>query len=259
MSMNYISIGKDLLNHFINNLPSNDQVNDEIFVCEAYEIQNRISALRIENNDSIAGYKVGCTSPTIQKKLNIKHPIFGRLFHSEIWPSGTTLPLNQFQGLAIEGELAVQLREGGSLESSMGEDILSRIESIFPVIELHHFGYLKSPFTAPSMIASNAIHAGLVRSGENEQKADRYPKKLSIEIDGKVKAHISGPQLMETVENSIYWLCQQLRIQGFNMKPGQIILCGSICDLISVPNGGQVKVRTDTHQPVECTIKESIS
>lgn len=257
MSMKYISIGKDLLNQFINNLPSNDQVNDENLVCEAYEIQNRISALCIENNDSLAGYKVGCTSPTIQKKLNIQHPIFGRLFHSEIWPSRSTLPLNQFRGLAIEGELAVRLRERGSSNSNSGEHILNRIESIFPVIELHHFEYLDSPFTAPSMIASNAIHAGFVHSWENEQNADRYPEDLSIEIDGKLKAHVSGPQLMETVENSINWLDQQLTIQGFNTKPGQIILSGSLCDLFSLPKGGQIKVWTDSNQLVECTIEKN--
>ena len=255
MSFRYLDIGKKMLDDAIGQMPNDIRDQNEYLVSKAYDIQSRVYLMRLENGEQLAGYKVGCTSPLIQQKLGINHPIFGRLYRREMHTSGSLIPLNIYSGMGIEGELAVRLREGISVKSSTDKGILSRIESIFPVIELHHYGYLQPPFTAPGMIACNAIHAGFIYSWDNERNADKYPQELSIEVDGQIKAHVSGLTLMKTVENSILWLEQQLNTQGFSTEPGEIILCGSLCDLFSVPKGGEFKVRTDTNQSVECSIK----
>ena len=256
MSIDYINLGKELLSEFISNLSPDDREYDKLLLRKAYEIQNNISELRIEDNDSLAGFKVGCTSPTIQQSLGIQHPIFGCLFHSEIWPSGSTLSLDRFHGLAIEGELAVRLNDENPSKLKSSEQILSRIESIFPVIELHHLNFLDQPPSAPRMVACNAIHAGFVYNQIDSCQLSIPPRELIIEIDGQEIAHIGGHQLMNTVESSLYWLEQQLEIQNLRLEPKQFILCGSLGDLFSWPHGGQIKVRTDTNQSVNCNIED---
>lgn len=59
------------------------------------------------DGDMVVGYKVGCTSPLIQQKLGISHPVRGYLWKSQQHGDQARLPLGSFRSLAIEGELAV--------------------------------------------------------------------------------------------------------------------------------------------------------
>ena len=76
---------------------------------QAYALQSTICRLREQRGALVTGYKIGCTLPGIQQRLGADHPVFGRLFVSERWPSGMDLPSRRFAGLAIESELAVRL------------------------------------------------------------------------------------------------------------------------------------------------------
>ena len=78
---------------------------------DAYELQFEVAALRESRGEQVAGYKSGCISGTIQKQLGIERPVFGHVWNSEIYRSGAQLCAQDFDGLAIEGELAVRLKD----------------------------------------------------------------------------------------------------------------------------------------------------
>ena len=64
--------------------------------------------------ERLVGYKVGCTSAKVQQAFGIPGPIYGRLWEGEQFQappevSPMCLSLSSFNGLAIEGELMVQL------------------------------------------------------------------------------------------------------------------------------------------------------
>src|SRR5438034_10701690 len=73
---------------------------------EAYQVQMRVASLRESRGESIAGYKVGCVSESVQKQLGITEPVFGHLFAGETHRSGVSLDAARFDHLAIEGEFA---------------------------------------------------------------------------------------------------------------------------------------------------------
>ena len=221
---------------------------------QAYAIASEVSRLREARGDSVVGYKVGCTSAGIQQQLGIDHPVFGHLFESECWPSGVTLPPEQFPGLAIEGELAVRLASNVSAAGISGAKLCDVIESVFPVIELHHFIFRGNPPSAQELIANNAIHAGFVHATNPSTTLDFEPATLQIEIDGVLVATVSGTELASTVVDSLDWLASELQQLGHDLEAGQTILCGSIADLIPLPKGGQVVVTTDRWGSVQCTI-----
>jgi len=127
-------------------------------VREAYAIQTEVSRLREQRGERLIGYKVGCTSPTIQRQLNISHPVFGRLFDSDSWESKTDFASTRFASPAIEGELAVRLARDLPVDSS-DEEIFDVIDSVFAVIELHNLVFRRGSPTAEELIANNAIHA----------------------------------------------------------------------------------------------------
>ena len=174
---------------------------------QGYAIQAEVARLRRRRGERVLGYKVGCTSPATQRQMGIDSPIFGRLFEGERWPSGVALPRERFLRLAIEGELAVRLGPEVPEKPDAGA-VLASVERVFAVVELHHFPYRESPYrengpTAAELIASNGVHAGFVYADGGPAELDDRSATLSIEIDGRQAATVSGPELTRTVAESL--------------------------------------------------------
>src|ERR1700680_1848930 len=81
----------------------------DLTTVQAYALKAEIARLREQRGERVIGYKVGCTSRTIQVQLGVKEPIFGRLFDAECHPSGVHLSSARYANLAVEGEMAVRL------------------------------------------------------------------------------------------------------------------------------------------------------
>jgi 2-keto-4-pentenoate hydratase len=48
-------------------------------------VQNLVVQKRIEQGESIAGFKVGCTSKAIREQFGLNEPINGKLFRPHIF------------------------------------------------------------------------------------------------------------------------------------------------------------------------------
>ena len=203
-------------------------------VHEGYRLQHAVAQLRINTGDSVVGYKVGCTSPTIRAQLGIEHCVTGRLYKSEQHESGVCLKLGNYSKLAIEGELAVILKRTPKPADFRQPGIPPCVSGIMPVIELHNHILHATPPSAGELIANNAIHAGFVLGGTTE-RADRLDTpELSILIDGNCVATCQGSELIETIQSSLQWLQESLKKSGKQLQEGQIILTGSIPSLIPI-------------------------
>jgi len=224
---------------------------------EAYQVQSRVAELREQRGEHFIGYKVGCTSPTIRRQLNIDHPVFGRLFDSDSWPSGTVLPASRFCRLAIEGELAVRLGQEVPSPNGSPETIASAVEAVFPVIELHNLIFRREAPSSAELIANNAIHAGFVYDDSTSRSFDLEAATLDIRIDGKPQAQVSGRELANTVVQSLKWLAAELHGHALFLQPGQTILCGSVADLFPVPSQCSIVASTDRYGSVACTVQET--
>jgi len=226
---------------------------------QAYAIASEVSRLRVARGETIVGYKVGCTSTGIQQQLGINTPVFGYLFESESWPSGTCLATQQFSELAIERELAVRLvADLPAADASLAE-LTMAVAAVFPVIELHNFVFRGSQPSAPELIANNAIHAGYLypTSPQAQQTLDVNPGTLRIEIDGQELATVAGEQLTATVISSLRWLSQELERTGSGLTAGQTVLCGSVADLLPVTGNCQIIVTSEHLGSVKCSIDDN--
>ena len=171
----------------------------------------------------------------------------------QCWNSGITLPLNQFDGLAIEGELAITLNQPINEIIDQELELSGVIQAVFPVIELHTYPFERPP-TAAEMIARNAIHAGFVYD-KNTECSSQFPDQITIKIDEIEVACVSGAVNYETVLHSLRWLAMTLKKKGLKTSANQIVLCGSAAPLFPLRQGGYIEVSTDTDIKVECSIK----
>ena len=223
---------------------------------QAYDEQHAFCRLRQWWGDAVVGYKVGCATPITQRQLNIKQPVFGRLFHSGRWPSGTTIPLTRFSSLAIEGELAVRLGQDIPAGDISDARLHSAVDSVFVVIELHDPTFVNEQ-TAPSLIASNAIHAGFVYATDTGSPLNAEPATLRVDVDDVEVAQVTGETLTDTVAMSLRWLVKELHRHRLRLHAGQTVLCGSATPLIPIGSPCRVSAVTNRFGSATCRIEES--
>lgn len=213
-------------------------------IAEAYAVQQVVTTLRERRGETVIGYKIGCTSSTVQEQLGIGRPIFGRLFDSGSFRSGVGVPASGFANLAVEGELAIRLEEDVADEALSDREMAAVVGSVFPVIELHDYVLRCDPRCAAELIARNGMHAGFV-AGEPphaDRDSSRRIGRMLVKIDGIEAASTTDPWAMGGPEAAVRWLAGRLGEQGVVLRRGDVVLTGSVMPLIPVGARSHVAV-----------------
>ena len=209
---------------------------------DAYRLQMEVVRLREERGEAVAGYKVGCVTPMMQANLGIDRPVFGHVFEGEIHRSGVLLDWNRYDGLAVEGEIAVRLAE-----DTRG------IAAAFVVIELHNYVFRNAPPTAQELIGNNAIHAGAVLpaavlSGHEPRLEDPgqvLDEPLSVRKNGELLGTATARMLPDGPAGSVARLAEHLARFGRRLRGGQIVLTGTPLPLYRVAEGDCIEVECE--------------
>lgn len=223
----------------------------------AYAVQLELTKLRLERGDIQIGYKVGCTTQTIQEQIGIHNPIFGRLFEQDKFISPYSVDRSNFDGLAIEGELAVELdRDPRDLPSSQN-GVERAIARVFPVIELHHFNIASDALNAPVLVANNAIHAGFVQSHKPGATLLAKSRSLSIQLNDDKVINLPHEELERTIFDSLIWLRKELMLRDDTprLTPPVTVLCGSVAELFRISKHVEVTVSFGEHEEVQCSVR----
>jgi len=216
----------------------------DLTTVQAYALQAEIARLREERGEKVIGYKVGCTSRAIQAQLRVNEPIFGRLFDTGCFRSGTRLSCARFANLAVEGEVAVRLSKDLSGESLSADECRGAIDEMLPVIELHH--YVLPPIWPRGqwLIASGGMHAGFVLA-ERETHASGQPtcaRSLSVRINDVVVGSVADSASLLLPIESLRWLAARLDQFGLQLRKGQVVLTGSPLNLFPIASASRIVV-----------------
>jgi 2-keto-4-pentenoate hydratase len=210
----------------------------------AYEIQAAVARLREQRGDKVQGYKIGCTSRSVQEQLGVDQPIFGRIYESGCFPSGAQLRSEDYVHLAVEGELAVRLAHDLSDPRASDGDVLRAIEAVFPVIELHNFVLCDPGPSCAELIAHNGMHAGWV-AAKGEAGFSGRPEavtSLSVLINDSAAGVVAQPWTMGGPAASLRWLAARLAEFGVRLERGQTVLTGAPLPLFPVGPGTRIVV-----------------
>jgi 2-keto-4-pentenoate hydratase len=215
---------------------------------DAYALQEEVVRLRERRGERVIGYKIGCISPVIQRQLGADQPIFGRVFDTGYFPTGSRLSHARFADLAIEGELAIRLARDVSGPTLPDEDDIAAIGSVFALIELHHYGWSSTGGSLPALIATSGMHAGLVPSEEETSCSGWVPpvQELSIRINDELVGSTTQPWAMGSPGAALRWIAMSLDDIGERLRRDQVILTGSVLPLFPVRPGDRVVVEALT-------------
>lgn len=205
---------------------------------EAYEVQRQVAALRARRGEKVAGYKIGCVSPAVQRQLGIDRPVFGHLFASEIHRAGARIDAAKFERLAIEGEFAVRAACDIPSAAWLSEHAGEAIAAVFPVIELHNYVFRRASPTAEELIANNALHAGFVIG---KARAGWRSRSISVfrGCDLLGTATVKHDRLLASVRAVV----EHLAASGVILRRDQIVLTGSPLPLYPAKPGDRFIVR----------------
>jgi 2-oxo-3-hexenedioate decarboxylase/2-keto-4-pentenoate hydratase len=202
---------------------------------EAYAIRRAFQ--KIEENEgrgAVAGYKIGLTTPVMQKLCGVGEPCYGAIFVQEVHHRRAELAAADYCRLGVESEIAFRLGE-----------IAPAVESCMAAIELIedlHYDYKR--LDAAAMVAGNVWNAGVVlgtpATDWRSQDLARAAARLSI--NGQEIGGGNGGDVMGHPLNALAWLADKLAAAGTPLRRGMIVMTGSMVPIRYPAAGDRVLV-----------------
>ena len=143
---------------------------------EGYLIQRAVHDLMLPYTGSLVGYKIGCTSPVMQRYLDIPHPCGGGVFERVVHDSGVSLNTENYVKVGVECEIAVRLARdlAPSEEPFTAEWVGEAIDAYHPAIEIVDDRYVNwETLGAATLVADDFFAAGCVLGNRSRDRQRR--------------------------------------------------------------------------------------
>ncbi|MBV9825303.1 MAG: fumarylacetoacetate hydrolase family protein [Alphaproteobacteria bacterium] len=211
---------------------------------EAYAIRGVFEEIGIAHGRGApAGFKIGLTTPIMQKLCGVDEPCYGTIFGNEVHHLSAELRVADYSRLGIETEIAVRL--GKDLpDGSDAERVGDAVESCMAAIELledlqHDYKRL----TAAAMVAGNVWNAGVVLGAPvtDWRRLDLGKVTARLTIKGREIGSGKGGDVMGNPLNALAWLADKRAAHGHPLTAGTVVMTGSMVP-IQFPQPGDIAV-----------------
>jgi 2-keto-4-pentenoate hydratase len=203
-------------------------------MAEAYAVQDRLAErLTADGAGPAIGWKIGSTTPAMQKLLGVPEPAAGRMHRRSLIEDGTIVPFGRYRRPAVECEIAIRLaRPLDARAARLGRDeVAAAIGTLHPAIELvdDRYGDFAAA-GAPLMICDNFFHAGLVLgpAAPDWQALDLAALRGTTLVDGVEKLAGRGADVLGHPFNAVVWLAERLARLDRRLERGELITTGSL-------------------------------
>src|SRR5439155_6054560 len=215
---------------------------------EAYAVRAAFEEIEVaRGRGAVAGYKIGLTTPVMQKLCSVDEPCYGAIFASEVHHRRAELAVQNYCRLGIETEIAVRLGEdlpqGGDRDRVAGA-----VESCMAAIELledlrHDYKRL----SAAAVVAGNVWNAGVVLASpvSDWRRLDLARLTARLTINGREIGQGQGGDVMGNPLNALAWLAEKRAAEGVPLKRGMIVMTGSMVPIQFPSPGDRAVVEVD--------------
>jgi 2-keto-4-pentenoate hydratase len=214
---------------------------------EAYAIRQVFEEIETGRRGAVAGYKIGLTTPIMQRLCGVDEPVYGAIFAGEVHHGRAELDPRNHCRLGIETEIAVRLGE----DLPQGGDrvrVAAAVESCMAAIELledlrHDYKRL----SAAAMVAGNVWNAGVVLAlpVADWRRLDLSQLTARLTINGKEIGQGKGGDVMGNPLNALAWLADKRAAEGAPLKRGAVVMTGSMVPIQFPSRGDRAVVEVD--------------
>jgi 2-oxo-3-hexenedioate decarboxylase/2-keto-4-pentenoate hydratase len=200
------------------------------------------------------GWKIGCTTPVMQRFLGIPEPCEGGIFQADVQASPGRFPAAAHRRIGGECEIAVRI--GRDLPpGEHGREVLdAAVEAVLPAIEVVDDRYADfAALGAPTLLADDFFQAGCVLGPPvaDWRGLDLAALSGRMLVDGAEVGSGHGRDVLGHPLNALAWLAATLARRGRGLAAGEIVLLGSLVQTQWIKPGAQVAIEIEALGRVE--------
>ncbi|POP54477.1 2-oxopent-4-enoate hydratase [Zhongshania marina] len=210
---------------------------------DAYRIQERMLARRVDAGENIVGKKIGVTSKAIQDLVGIDQPDFGQLTSGMAYFDGEPVPLSGLIQPRAEAEVAFVLKKDLVGPGLTASDVIAAIDYACPCFEIVDSRITDWKIAIQDTIADNAS-CGVFLLGDVRAKVTDVDFNLAgmvVERNGELFSTAAGAAVQGGPVNAVVWLANTLGRLGIPFKAGEVILSGSQSTLVPAMVGDTLR------------------
>ncbi len=214
---------------------------------DAYAVQAALNAHLAATHGAVCGRKIGCTTPVMQRYLEIAHPCAGALYERRTHAAPATVAYAQHWRPGVECEIAVRL--GKALPAAAAPydrtAVEASVEACMAAIEIVDDRY--EDFRAldtPTLIADDFFSAGAVLGPPLTawRDVDLAAAGGTMAINGMQVGAGTGADVMGHPFEALTWLANHAAASGRPLRAGDLVLTGSVVETKWVEPGDTVSV-----------------
>jgi 2-keto-4-pentenoate hydratase len=211
---------------------------------DAYRVQLALVAQRCARGERIVGRKVAFTSRGTMTQFGVTESAFGTILSGGVFTDGEAVPVSRFPAVGAEAEVAFVLGEELKGPGITVAQVLKATKGVIPAMEIINLCITRTPWNALEVIATNAVHGGIVLGGQMTPLDGlnlRY-EGMVAEVDGEPVGSGAGVEVLGHPAAAVAWLANKLAEFELILRPGDLVLSGSIIRMLEVKAGQAVKV-----------------
>ena len=222
---------------------------------EAYDIQKRLRQKLPRG--PLGGYKIALSSKIQQDYHNITQPVYGGLFRKEIFNSPKVIVLKNYHRMSVEFELAFELSDriiDSKIQRNL-ENIFPDISNVMPAIELvDDRGANYEGLDPLSLACDNAWSGGLVLGDPIEDWKEKDFLVMQSTCEWNHEPKITTTVLDAKPFENLCWIINELHSCQSELKPGMIIITGSVFRVRQAKIGDKIKHILSDHGKVSIEV-----
>jgi len=210
---------------------------------DAYRIQERFIARRVEAGERIVGKKIGVTSKAVQDLIGVNRPDFGQLTSAMAYEEGQDVPLAGLIQPKAEAEVAFVLKRDLNGPGLTATDVIAATDYVVPCFEIVDSRITDWKIKIQDTVADNAS-CGVYMLGKDRKKPTQVDLALAgmvLEMNGELFSTSVGAAVQGGPVNAVVWLANTLGALGIPFLAGEVILSGSQSTLIPANVGDTLK------------------
>lgn len=202
----------------------------DLTASDAYAIQQRVVATRLDVGETIIGWKLGLTSKAMQNQLGVDQPDYGPILSGYLVDQGTALRRGEFIQPRVEAEIAFIMERPLRGPGVTAQDALVATAGVVPAIEIIDSRIADWKITLADTIADLASSARVALGGPVVQ-IDGLDTRLIgcvLEQNGTVVATGAGAAALGDPAAAVAWAANTLGALGVTMEAGAIVMTGAL-------------------------------
>jgi 2-keto-4-pentenoate hydratase len=217
----------------------------------AYAVQDALhAALSAAGYGGLAGHKIGCTTPVMQRFLGIPNPCSGGVFAPTVQHLEAELHHSDFLHVGVECEIAVRLAQDLPAARAPYDRhaVGVAVGACMAAIELVDDRYEDyRALDVPTLIADDFFNAACVLGAPvaSWRDLDLAALRGRMRINGAEVGRGRGGDILGHPLEALAWLGNALVARGRCLEAGGFVLLGSVVETRWVASGDRVEIEIE--------------